>query len=180
MFAWRNLVVMMMAAILPASLCPGCCGSHAPQQWTRRLRERQCGAFLGCGIVSGDFIATQKQPLARIEASGSSTNIDPETLLQFEDQELVLDHGSMAVLTGRELHVRVGCVTVTPVNPFHRHDLRSVRARRQSDSPRTEERRLRRRKIAKCERSEESVTLAPRDCRYASRNHGRKNAPPRR
>jgi len=89
------------------------------------LRSSGQGVFVNgspapssAAIFSGDFIETPKQAAARIEATGSSATIDPETLPQcFEDQELVLDHGSLAVFTRRGLHVRVDCVTVTPVNP---------------------------------------------------------------
>ena len=37
-------------------------------------------------------------------------------MVQFEGNELVLDHGSLSVNTSRGLRVRVGCLTVTPVN----------------------------------------------------------------
>ena len=37
-------------------------------------------------------------------------------MVQFEGNELVLEHGSLSVNTSRGLRVRVGCVTVTPVN----------------------------------------------------------------
>lgn len=108
---------MMMAAILPASL-------FAEDVAAAVLRTSGQGVFVNgspapslAAIFSGDFIETPKQAVARIEATGSSANIDPETLLKFDDQELILDHGSLAVFTGRGFRVRVGCVTVTPVNP---------------------------------------------------------------
>ena len=66
-------------------------------------------------LYSDDLIETQKAP-ARIEASGSAADLNPGTMLQFEGAELVLDHGSLAVNTSRGLRVRIGCVTVTPVN----------------------------------------------------------------
>jgi hypothetical protein len=37
-------------------------------------------------------------------------------MVQFEGDELALDHGSLSVSTTRGLRVRVGCLTVTPVN----------------------------------------------------------------
>jgi hypothetical protein len=67
-------------------------------------------------LFSGDLIETQKTAVARIEASGSTADIHPETMIQFEGNELVLEHGSLSVNTSRGLRVRVGCVTVTPVN----------------------------------------------------------------
>jgi len=59
--------------------------------------------------------------MARIEATGSAADIDPESVVQFEGDELVLDHGSLSVNTSRGLKVRVGCVTVTPVNADWTH-----------------------------------------------------------
>ena len=88
------------------------------------LRSNGQGVFVNgspapasTAIFDGDFIETQKQALARIEATGSSVNIDPETILRFQAQEVFLDHGSLSVFTGKGLRVRVGCVTVTPVDP---------------------------------------------------------------
>jgi len=65
-------------------------------------------------LFSNDLIETQKGAVARIEASGSTADINPETMIQFEGSELVLDHGSLSVNTSRGLRVRVGCLTVTP------------------------------------------------------------------
>lgn len=67
-------------------------------------------------LFADDLIETPKTTVARIEASGSSADLNPETLVQFEGNELVLDHGSLSVNTSRGLRVRVGCLTVTPVN----------------------------------------------------------------
>jgi hypothetical protein len=67
-------------------------------------------------LFSDDLIETQKDAVARLEASGSTADINPETIVQFEGNELVLDHGSLSVNTSRGLRVRVGCLTVTPVN----------------------------------------------------------------
>lgn len=67
-------------------------------------------------LYRDDLIETQKAAGARIEASGSAADLNPETMLQFEVDELVLDHGSLSVNTSRGLRVRIGCVTVTPVN----------------------------------------------------------------
>jgi hypothetical protein len=67
-------------------------------------------------LFSDDLIEIQKNAAARIEASGSSADINADTMIQFENNELVLDHGSLSVNTSRGMQVRVGCVTVTPAN----------------------------------------------------------------
>lgn len=63
-----------------------------------------------------DLIRTEKGAAARIEGAGSTVDISPETIVQFGGDELVLDHGSLSVNTTVGLKVRVGCLTVTPVN----------------------------------------------------------------
>lgn len=72
-------------------------------------------------LFPDDLIETQKGIAARIEASGSTADINPETMVQFEGVELVLDHGSLSVNTSRAVRVRVGCITVTPVNSDWTH-----------------------------------------------------------
>jgi len=67
-------------------------------------------------LYPDDLIETKKGAAARIEANGSAADLNPETMLQFEGYELVLDHGSLSVNTSRGLRVRIGCVTVAPVN----------------------------------------------------------------
>ena len=42
--------------------------------------------------------------------------MQPETVVQFEGDELVLDHGTLQVNTSRGMRVRVNCVTIIPVN----------------------------------------------------------------
>jgi len=68
-------------------------------------------------LFVNDLIETPRDAVARIEAAGSTAEINAETMVQFAGEELVLDHGSLSVNTSRGLRVRVGCVTVTPVNP---------------------------------------------------------------
>lgn len=72
-------------------------------------------------LFPDDVIETQKDAAARIDAAGSSADISPDTIVQFEGDELVLEHGSVSVNTSRSLRVRVGCVTVTPVNADWTH-----------------------------------------------------------
>lgn len=67
-------------------------------------------------LFPDDLVETQQNIVASIEAAGSTADISPETMIQFESDELVLDHGSVSVNTSRGLRVRVGCVLVTPAN----------------------------------------------------------------
>jgi hypothetical protein len=72
-------------------------------------------------LFPDDLIETPQGAVARIESSGSTADVNPETVVQFESDELVLEHGSVSVNTSRLLRVRVGCVTVTPVNADWTH-----------------------------------------------------------
>jgi hypothetical protein len=116
LFEWRKLVCLPLMAILPVSLL-------AQDTATAILRSNGAGVMVNrnaapasTAVFFEDLIETQKNAAARIEANGSTADINPETMIQFEGDTLVLDHGSLSVNTSRGLKVRVGCVIVTPAN----------------------------------------------------------------
>jgi hypothetical protein len=87
------------------------------------LRGNGVGVFVNdksaptaTALFGDDVIRTEKNAAARIESTGSSADIGPETIVQFEGDELALDHGSVSVNTTRGIKVRVGCLTITPVD----------------------------------------------------------------
>lgn len=105
-----------MAVVLPASLA-------ADETAAAMLRSSGSGVLLNknpaptsIALFPDDLVETSENAVARIELSGSTADINPDTVVQFEGDELVLDHGSLSVSTTRGLRVRVGCLTVTPVN----------------------------------------------------------------
>jgi hypothetical protein len=67
-------------------------------------------------LYRDDLIETQKGVVAQIEASGSTAYLNTETMVQFEETELALDHGRLSVYTSHGLKVRIGCLMVAPVN----------------------------------------------------------------
>ncbi len=67
-------------------------------------------------IFPGDTIQVQNKSAARIEVTGSTIDLNSETVVQFESDEIHLDHGSVSVNTSRAFKVRVGCLIMTPVN----------------------------------------------------------------
>ena len=67
-------------------------------------------------LFRSDFVETNKDGVARIELVGSTVDVAPETQVEFDGDELVLDHGGLSVDTNRGLRVRIGCITVAPVN----------------------------------------------------------------
>lgn len=104
-----------MIAVLPVSLLADDTGAAMLRSHGGVLVNRN-SAPDSTALFHDDLIETQKDVVARIEATGSTADINPETMLQFEGDELVLDHGSLSVNTSRALKVRVGCLIVTPVN----------------------------------------------------------------
>ena len=117
---WRNFVCLPMILILPVSLL-------ADDNAAALLRGDN-GVLLNnnpapptSALFRDDLIETQKGAVARIEASGSTADLSPETVVQFADDELALDHGTVSVNTSRELKVRVGCITVTPISADWTH-----------------------------------------------------------
>ena len=112
---WRNFVGMCLAIIFPVSAFPNPNGAI--------LRSSGQGVLVNgnsvaesASIFDNDLIQTEKASPARIQMTGSSATVDPETVVQFESEELALDHGSLSVYTSAGLRVRVGCITITPVN----------------------------------------------------------------
>ncbi len=116
MFKWCHIFCLPIIAVLPAAL-------QADEAPTAMLLSSGTGVLVNknapppsTALFAGDLIETQKNAVARIEASGSAANINPETLVEFKGNELVLEHGSLSVNTTHGLKVRVGCLTVEPGN----------------------------------------------------------------
>lgn len=115
-YKWREFVCISMAVVFPASL-------YAQESAAAILQSNGVGVLVNHSMVPAstalfvkDLIETQKSSAARIELAGSTADINAETMLEFDDDELSLDHGSLSVHSSRGLRVRVGCLTVTPVN----------------------------------------------------------------
>lgn len=123
---WRNLVCGVMIVILPASLMG--------QDSGRAMMHTDGGAWLNgnpapnsSAIFPNDLIQTQKGNTAKIDADGSTVTVQPETIVQFEGNELVLDHGNLQLNTSRGMRVRVNCMTVIPLTQeWTRYDVIDV------------------------------------------------------
>lgn len=109
-----------MIAILPVSLLADDTGA-AMLHSNGNVLVNKNSAPASAAIFRDTLIETQKDAAARIELSGSSADISAETVIEFEGDELVLDHGTVSVNTSHSLRVRVGCITVTPVNADWTH-----------------------------------------------------------
>lgn len=109
-----------MIVILPVSLLSQDSGAVLLRS-TGPVQVNKNQAQPSSALFPDDLIETQQGAVARLEAPGSTADINPETVVQFETDELVLEHGSVSVNTSRFLRVRVGCVTITPVNADWTH-----------------------------------------------------------
>lgn len=110
-----------MIVIVPVSL-------FADETAAAMLRTNGTGVLVNknpvpasIALFPDDLIETRDGSVARIEIAGSTADINPQTMVQFQSDELVLDHGTLSVNTSRALRVRVGCVLVTPVNADWTH-----------------------------------------------------------
>ena len=114
MSPWRNLVCWPLIASLPLSLAADDTGAAILRSSGVVLLNQNPVPSTGT-LLAGDVIETQNNAVARIELAGSAVDINPETVVRFNAEELILEHGSLSVNTSRGLKVRVGCLTVTPV-----------------------------------------------------------------
>jgi hypothetical protein len=123
---WRQLVCSLMIVILPASLMA--------QDSGRAMLHSSGGVWLNGNLAPGssaifpqDMIQTQEGVTAKIDAYGSAVMVEPDTIVQFDGDELVLDHGSLQVDTSRGMRVRVNCLTVIPLaQAWTRYDVIDV------------------------------------------------------
>jgi len=126
---WRKLVCGAMIVVVPASLMA--------QDSERGMLHSDGGVWLNgnpapnsSAIFPHDLVQTQKESKAKIDAEGSAATVQPDTIVQFEGDELVLDHGSLEVNTSRGLRVRVNCLTVIPLTQdWTRYDVIDVDGR---------------------------------------------------
>src|SRR5271155_5126101 len=118
-----------MAVLLPTSLIA--------QGSARAILHNDGGAWVNgnpapesSAIFTNDLVRTQKENGARIDVEGSTVTVGRETIVQFEGDELVLEHGSLQVNTWRGMRVRVNCVTVSPpAQEWARYDVTDVDGR---------------------------------------------------
>ncbi len=115
MFNWRQFILLAVIALLSAFLLADDAGAVLRSDGSGVLVNRTTPPT-STVLFAGDLIETQQNAVARIEASGSAVNINAQTVVQFESEELVLEHGSVSVNTTRGLRVRVGCLVVVPQN----------------------------------------------------------------
>jgi hypothetical protein len=112
---WRKLVCGAFVLILPVS--------SMPQESSRAMLHSDSSVLLNgspttssSALFPNDVVETPKGVAAKIDAQGSTATILPDTRLQFEGDEIFLEHGGLQIKTDRQMRVRVNCMTVVPVS----------------------------------------------------------------
>jgi|HubBroStandDraft_1064217.scaffolds.fasta_scaffold00001_82 hypothetical protein len=126
---WRKVVCGVMIVILPTSVLA--------QDSSRAMLHSDGGVWLNgnpapnsSAIFTNDLVQTQKGTTAKIDADGSTATVQSETIVQFDGDELALDHGGLELNTSRAMRVRVNCITVTPLSQeWTRYDVIDVDGR---------------------------------------------------
>jgi hypothetical protein len=67
-------------------------------------------------IFAGDLVETRPGFVANLDIEGSSVLIQSESIVKFQGNFLVLEHGSVSVGTSTSFGVHVNCIKVDPVN----------------------------------------------------------------
>jgi hypothetical protein len=103
----------MMVMIFPAAL-------FAAEQPAAMLYSHGTALLNGnsiarsSAIFTGDLVQTNVDSVANINAVGSSILVLNDSLVQYEDGNLKLEHGGLTVSTSKLLRARAGDVTVSP------------------------------------------------------------------
>jgi hypothetical protein len=67
-------------------------------------------------IFSGDLLQTRPGSSANINQPGSTVQVLPDSLVQFEGSSVRIDHGAVTVATSNSMATTAGDVKVTPVS----------------------------------------------------------------
>jgi hypothetical protein len=126
-FVCGAMIVIAIIEMLPASLLG--------QDAERAMLHSDGGASVNgkaapnsSAIFLHDRIETLPESTAKIDAEGSTITVLPGTVLVFEGDELILDHGGLQVKSARALKVLVNCMTISPLTEnWTRYDVSDVK-----------------------------------------------------
>jgi hypothetical protein len=115
LFRWRSFVAMFVLALLPLSVSADDASGSAVLRSGGGVLVNKRAVPSSVTVFSGDIVENQGNGQAFLDYQGSRAELDPETVIQLGDGEIILDHGSLTVTSLRQLRVRAGCVLATPV-----------------------------------------------------------------
>ena len=78
-------------------------------------------------VFAGDLLETKPGFAASLTLDGTTITIQAESVAKYQDDALLLDHGSVSVATSKSYKVKVNCITVVPVaNEWTQYDVTDV------------------------------------------------------
>ncbi|HLW85892.1 MAG TPA: hypothetical protein VKR60_11815 [Candidatus Sulfotelmatobacter sp.] len=111
----RRVLTWILVAILPASLQAADAKSAILHSqggvWVNGMEAADASA-----VFPGDLLETKPGFSATLDVDGSTVSIQQESVVKFDDNLLILDHGNLLVGTTTGMRVRVHCINVIPVS----------------------------------------------------------------
>lgn len=113
---WRKMVSCVLLFLFPGSLFAADSGAAMlytnGAAWVNGAHVPRNSAT----IFSGDLLQTRSDTVANINLPGSSITILADSLVQYREAAVEIDHGSVAVSTSKKVGAVAGDVKVTPAS----------------------------------------------------------------
>src|SRR5438105_2119134 len=111
----RNLSCCILLAVMPASLLGADSGAamlyaNGPA-WINGTSVPQSSA-----VFPGDLVQTKPDGVVHISATGSTVMILSDSLVKYEGNVVLVEHGAVSVATTKGMSTRAGEVMVTPAS----------------------------------------------------------------
>jgi hypothetical protein len=113
--AARILVCWAMIVLFPLSLIAADTGS-AIVRGNGGVLVNDTEVADSIAVFPGDTLETKPGFIANLDAEGSSVLIQGESIVKFQGNYLILEHGSVSVGTSTTLSVHVNCLKVEPLS----------------------------------------------------------------
>jgi hypothetical protein len=113
--ASRQIVSWVMVILFPLSLLAADTGS-AVLHSSGGVWVNGAEVTFSTAVFPGDLLETRPGFVANLDATGSSVLIQGESVVKFQGNYLILEHGSVAVGTSTAMSVHVNCLTVEPLS----------------------------------------------------------------
>jgi hypothetical protein len=110
----RKAVSVLMVFLTPLSLPAADTGSALVHS-TGGVWVNGAEVMDSTTVFAGDSLETKPGFVANLDTQGSSVLIQAESIVRFQGDHLVLEHGSVAVGTSTAMSVEVHCIQVNPV-----------------------------------------------------------------
>ena len=104
------VIVMLPLAMFATDLAKGMLYTHGAT-WVNGTSIPNLSA-----IFPGDMVQTQPGSAASINIPGSSVVVLDDSLIQFANSAITLQHGGLSVSTSKSLSTRAGDVTIAPAS----------------------------------------------------------------